>query len=437
MLRKILQFILKVLAISVLFKYKPIIIAVTGSVGKTSTKEAIYTVLKNHFGENKVRRNKRNYNNEIGVPLTIFGLETGGKSIAVWFVRFVKIFLMLIFKEKYPKILIVEMGADRPNDIKYLTKFVKAKIGVITAIGEVPVHVEFFKSPQALALEKKRLVDSLESDGVAVLNYDDEMVRQMGESVRAKVLTYGFEEGADIRATNYEMKLGDLEKEGIFGAVTFKLNYKGSTVPVKLINILGKHQIYPALAAAVVGIIFNLNLIDISEGLRAYKFLPGRMKLLKGIKNTLIIDDSYNAAPLSTLAAMETLGNFSSMQREENLSIDKKGRIIIVLGDMLEIGRYAPEVHERIGRKAAEIADLLFTIGERAKFIAKGAREKRMAKNKIFEFNTSDEAGKPLQDIIKEGDVILVKASRAMKMEKIIKEIMAEPRKARMLLVQD
>lgn len=429
MLRKILQFILKILARLVLWKYKPIIVAVTGSVGKTLTKEAIYTVLKNHFDEGQIRRNERNYNNEIGVPLTIFGLETGGKNIAAWFLRFIKVFLMLVFREKYPKILVVEMGADRPGDIEYLTKFIKAKVGVITAIGDIPVHVEFFENPQALALEKKKLIDSLKPDAVAVLNRDDEMVKVMGENIRAKVLTYGFGKGADVCATNYEVKPTDLEKERIFGAVTFKLNYKGSIAPIKLANVSGKHQIYPALAAAAVGIIFNLNLVDISEGLRGYKSLPGRMKLLKGIKNSLIIDDSYNAAPLSTLAALETLKDFSVQQ--------EKGRIIAVLGDMLEIGKYAPEAHERIGRKAAEVVDLLFTVGERAKFVAKGAREKGMAGEKISEFHTSDETKRPLQEIIEQGDIILIKGSRAMKMEKIIKEIMAEPQKAKTLLVQE
>ncbi len=429
-MRKILQFILKVLAKLVLWKYKPVIVAVTGSVGKTSTKEAIYSVLRNHFGEAQVRRNERNYNNEIGVPLTIFGLETGGRSIVIWLVRFIKIFLMLVFQEKYPQILVIEMGADRPGDIKYLTKFVKPKVGVITTIGEIPVHVEFFDSPQALALEKKTLIDSLNADGVAVLNYDDDMVRQMGENVQAKVLTYGFSEKADVKAINYEVKSANVEEEGIFGFVNFKLNYKGSVVPVKLFNVFGEHQTYPALAAAAVGIIFNLNLIEISEGLRIYKSLAGRMRLLKGIKNTLIIVDSYNAAPLSTLAALETLGKF-----ENTLPVGRQGKKIVVLGDMLELGRYSPEVHEQVGQKAAEVVDLLFTVGERAKFIAEGAKAKGMTKDKIFEFCTSDEAAKIVQEKIQEGDIILIKGSRAMKMEKIIKEIMAEPEKAKELLV--
>lgn len=429
-MRRILQFILKILAKLVLWKYKPVIIAVTGSVGKTSTKEAIYAVLKNHFGENQVRRNERNYNNEIGVPLTIFGLETGGRSIATWFLRFIKIFLMLVFREKYPKILIVEMGADRPGDIGYLTKFVKPRVGVITAIGEVPVHVEFFDSPQQLALEKKKLIDSLKSDGIAILNYDDEMVRAMGENSKAKVLTYGFGKAADVRAANYEARTTNFEEEGIFGFIVFKLSHRGSTVPVKLFNVFGTHQVYPALAAAAVGIIFNLNLIEISEGLRTYKSLIGRMKLLKGIKNTLIIDDSYNAAPLSTLAALEILQKF-----EGNPPAGRQGRKIVVLGDMLELGKYAPEIHSQVGRKVAEVADFLFAVGERAKFIAEGAKAKGMKKDRVFEFCTSDEAGKPLQDKIEEGDIILIKGSRAMKMEKIVKEIMAEPNKAKELLV--
>ncbi len=148
------------------------------------------------------------------------------------------------------------------------------------------------------------------------------------------------------------------------------------------------------------------------------------MRLLKGIKNTLIIDDTYNAAPLSTLAALETLSKFENRRK------------IAVLGDMLEIGKYAPEVHEQVGRKAAEVVGILFTVGERAKFIAKGACDKGMEKNKIFEFCVSDETGKPLQEKIEEGDIILIKGSRAMKMEKIVKEIMAEPEKAEELLVQ-
>jgi len=427
-MRKILQFILKILARLVLWKYKPVIVAVTGSVGKTSTKEAIYTILKNHFGEREVRRNQRNYNNEIGVPLTIFGLESGGKNLFIWCLRFLKVFWMLVFKQKYPKILVVEMGADKPGDIEYLTGFIKPNISVITAIGEVPVHVEFFESPQQLALEKKKLIDVLDKKGIAVLNYDDPMVYQMGKDKKCKIITYGFSEGADVRAINYETRLANSEDSHVYGFTGFKAFFKGSLVPVKLNNVLGKHQIYPALAGISVGLVFGLNLIEMSEALnRDYQTLPGRMKLIKGIKNTLIIDDTYNAAPLSTSAAIKTLREVSEQKQGS--------RTIAVLGDMLELGRYAPEVHEEIGREAAEAVDYLLTVGERAKFIAEGAIKKGLAKDRLFSFCTSEEAGKFLQDLLKENDIILVKGSRAMKMEKVVEEIMSEPERAKTLLV--
>lgn len=390
----------------VLKKYKPVIIAVTGSVGKTSTKEAIYHVLKSHWGEYKVRRNERNYNNEIGVPLTIFGLETGGRSIFLWGVRFIKVIWMIVFKVSYPQFLIIEMGADRPGDIKYLVDFVHPKIGIITALGEIPVHVEFFASPQQVGQEKKKLISCLKEDEIAILNYDDEDVQQMGEDIKAKVLSFGLREKADIRAINYDNK------------GNFKLEFKGSSVPVELKDVLGVQHLYCALAAASVGTVFNMNLVEIAEALKEFEPLPGRMRLIKGIKNSLIIDDTYNAALLSMEVALD------------GLKIFKDNRKIAVLGDMLEIGQYALEAHQRIGKKAADIADLIFTVGPRAKFIAEAAIKKGFLKDKVFSFDKSDEVGKIIQDELKQEDVILIKGSRAMEMEKIVKEIMFDPKGA-------
>jgi len=421
-MRKILQKILKILAKLVLKKYKPIVIAITGSVGKTSTKEAIYHILKSHFGEKEVRRNQRNYNNEIGVPLTIFGLETAGRSIFGWIFKFIKIFWMIIFKIPYPSFLVLEMGADRPGDIKYLTDFVHPKVGVITALGEIPVHVEFFDDPQQVAKEKRNLITCLREDEIAVLNYDDDAIRQLGEGIKAKVSTYGLKERADVRATNYDLKVSPSTSLGT-SELNFKLEFKGSTVPAKLFNVLGVQHLYSALGAAAVGIIFNLNLVEISEALKEFEPLPGRMHLIKGIKNSLIIDDSYNAALLSMEAALESLRVFGGRRK------------VVVLGDMLEIGEYAPEAHRRVGRKAAAIADLIFTIGPRSEFIAEAAIKYGFDEKKIFQFMVSEDAGKKLQEELKEGDIVLIKGSRAMKMEKIIKEIMAEPDKAKELLV--
>lgn len=420
-MRKILQYILKILAILVLRKYKPVIIAVTGSVGKSSTKEAIYHVLKTHLGERQVRRNMRNYNNEIGVPLTIFGLETGGRSIFRWLIRFIRVFWMVIFKIPYPNFLILEMGADRPGDIKYLVKFVHPKVGLITALGEIPVHVEFFANPQQIAQEKKNLVKVLKEEEVAILNYDDEKVIEMTDDLKARVLTYGLKEQADVRAINYDLKINSDEQ---VSELNFKLEVKGSSVPVKLINVLGVQHLYSALAAAAVGVVFNMNSIEIAEALKEFQPLPGRMRLIRGIKNSLIIDDTYNAALLSMEAALDSLEVFEGKRK------------IVVLGDMLEIGRYTAEAHQKIGKKAAEIGDLIFAVGSRAKFIVEAAIKAGFPKDRIFHFIDSKEAGKAVQKELKEEDIVLVKGSQSIRMEKIVKEIMVEPEKAEKLLVR-
>jgi UDP-N-acetylmuramoyl-tripeptide--D-alanyl-D-alanine ligase len=328
-----------------------------------------------------------------------------------WIPKFIKIFWMIIFRVSYCDFLVLEMGADKPNDIEYLLSFVKHKVGVVTAMGEIPVHVEFFDNPEEIAAEKEKLVRYLDKEGIAILNYDDERVKKMGEKIDAKVITYGLNEKADVKATNYELKIDNNEN---LSELNFKLDFKGSSVPAKLINVLGVQHLYSALAAAAVGIIFNMNLIEISEAIKKIQPMPGRMHLLKGIKDTLIIDDSYNAALLSMEAALESLRVFSERRK------------VLVLGDMLEIGQYSEEAHRRVGKKAAAIADLIFAVGNWAGLVNEAAIDAGFDANKIFQFFSSDEAKLKVQEELKQGDVILVKGSRAMKMEKIIEEIVAQ-----------
>lgn len=415
MKRKIIQYILKILAKLYILRYKPLIIAITGSVGKTSTKEAIKTLLKSKF---YIRSNPKNFNNEIGVPLTILGIKTLKKNILWWITIFLKAIFKLIYTN-YPKILVLEIAADKPNDIKYLINIIKPRIGVVTAIGDIPVHVEFYSGPEEVAREKRKLIEMLPPIGWAILNYDDEIVLEMKNKTRAKVLTYGFDERAQIKCINYENQI----KNGVPKGINFKVEYKGNIVPFKLNNVFGKQQIYAALAAIAVGLIFNFNLVEISEALTNYKTPPGRMHLIEGIKETYIIDDSYNASPLSMLAALETLAILPGKRK------------IAVLGDMLELGKYSLEAHKTIGERASKISNYIFCIGERAKFICSEAENLGFEKKNLFTFDTSDQAGKKLQEIIKKGDLILVKGSRAMEMEKIVLEIMKEPEKAKKLLV--
>jgi len=426
-MKHILQYILKIAAKMVLWRQKPTIVAVTGSVGKTGTKEAIYRVLRKRF---RVRRNRKNYNNELGVPLTIFGLETGEHSIFAWFKNFLKIIFLIIRSKNYPEILILEMGVDRPGDMKYLVNFIPIKVGVITAIGQFPAHLEFFPEKGRLVEEKARLVKSLKKDGLAVLNYDDLSVRMIGDGLSDELekIYYGFGKGADLKISNFDFYISRLEK-GNFG-LNFKLDYQGSIVPVKLEGILGKQQAFAAAAAASVGLFFGMNLVEISAGLRKFHSLPGRTKLLRGIKGTWIIDDTYNASPSSTILALNTLDQVASKIKGKDI------RKIVVLGDMLELGKDTEAGHRQVGEKIIGIADLLFTVGDRSRFISDQAKKQGMSNDNIFEFSQAEEAGLVLQKKIKNGDLVLIKGSRSIHLEKVVKEIMAFPRKASKLLVR-
>ncbi len=404
--KKFHQDFVRQLAIWTIRKYQPGVIAVTGSVGKTSTKEAIFSTLSPY---RHVRANRKNFNNELGVPLTILGdyPEIGGKLF--WLKVIFLAFSRLIFRMRYPELLVLEYGVDKPGDMKYLLDIARPQIGVITAIGEIPVHVEFFSGPEALAREKSKIIENLPSTGFAVLNFDDDAVYEMKERTRAHIMSFGFGEGAEVRITNYEVRMDGANPAGI----SFKLNYAGSFVPIHLDGCFGKAQAYAAAAGASLGIIFGLNLVKIAEALSEFKAPSGRGKLIPGVKQTFILDDAYNASPLSMGAAIDTV---------ENLKAKRK---VAVLGDMLEIGKYTVEAHEDIGRLVSGRFDILFTVGSRAKFIATAAEKEGMPKKNIHSFDTAEEAAPEVQKLIRKGDLILIKASHSIGLDKIVEEIKA------------
>ncbi len=414
-----LQKILRFLAGAILQKYRPEIIGITGSVGKTSTKEAVFAVLHPHFN---ARRNIKNYNNEIGLPLTIIGASSGGRSAWLWLGAIFKAVELLLWHDKnYPKILVLEMGVDRIGDMKYLTDLAPCKIGIVTSVSQV--HLEFFKTVEKIAREKSVMVSHLPKNGWAILNADIESVLGMKETTKARVLTFGIKnEQADLRA----LEINFSESNGVPVGLNFKLSYEGNIVPIMLPNILGEHFIYSALSAAAVGIVYGLNLVQISQALQLFEAPKGRLHLIDGIKNTFIIDDTYNASPESMSAALRVLGKISAI-----------GKKIAVLGDMLELGDYTAQAHNQIGQEVFEDKiDLLITIGERARGIARTARESGLNEDKIFSFSNSSEAGKFLQERLEEGDLVLAKGSQGMRVEKVVKEIMAEPLLAKELLVR-
>lgn len=396
--------LLRWLAIKTIAKYQPGIVVVTGSAGKTSAKEAIAAVLSSFRW---VRATKGNFNNEIGVPLTILG--NWNKIAGGWF--WVKVvigsFFRLLFRVTYPEVLVLEYAADRPGDIKYLLDIARPQIGVVTTIGEIPVHVEYYSGPEAVAREKSKVVECLPSTGFAILNFDDVAVQDMKQRTRGHVVTYGFSPEAEVFISNFEYRMEGSRPAGI----SFKLNYGGSFVPVKLGGCFGKAQAYAAAAGASVGLVFGLNLVQVSEALADYRTLPGRGAFVPGIKQTYILDDSYNASPLSMHAAIDTMKSL------------KAKRKVAVLGDMLEIGKYTNEAHETIGQLAGKTFDLLFTVGARAKFIAEAARVAGMAQKNIYAFDTADDAKLKVQELIRKGDLILIKASHSIALDKVVEEI--------------
>ena len=424
MLKSIIQFKLKYLARFILSKYKPRVVSITGSVGKTSAKEAIFAVLKNNF---KVRQSQKNYNNEFGLPLTVIGMDSPGRNIFGWLAVFFKALGLLLFQDKnYPKILILELGVDKIGDMDYLNDFIASDIGVITSIGTA--HLEAFGSIEKIQKEKGKLIENLNKNGWAIINFDDERAMAIAKNSKAKVISFGFNEGADVRAENLIYKFQETKSLKNLLGLNFKVNYKGSSVPVVLPKVIGTPAVYAALAAIGAGLALEMNLVEAVAALREFDSPRGRTKLISGIKETLIIDDTYNASPQSSLAAINFI---SQINTEEHF------RRVAIFGEMLELGNYTDEGHHEVGQALARAGfDLIITVGARTREIIHGALDSGLTEDKLFNFPDNYEAGLFAQERIKQGDLILIKGSQGARMEKVVKELMAEPLKAGELLVR-
>ena len=405
-MRKIIQYILKPIAKLILWKYKPFIVAITGSVGKSSTKEAVFAVLNHHF-PNQVRKTEKNLNTEIGLALTIIGGEDAKRNIFIWLSNFIKGLGLILFPFNYPKILILEMAADRPGDITYLTSIVRPDIAIVTAIGEMPVHLEFFSSKESYIKEKAGVIKALRPTGRAILNYDDELVRELAGP---EAVFFGFNEGSNIRALYPNYIVPNSSKEIDSAGTNFKVEHIGRVIPFKITESLGLGVIYSALAAIAVGLEMNINILEISKALENFVPLPQRMNLLRGIKDSLIIDDTYNASPLSMEVALDVLSRFEGKRK------------IAVIGDMRELGVNTEKAHREVGLRANKVADIIFLIGDSMVFAKEEIKGKEWNKE-VFYFNNGEEAKMKVQEILKENDVILIKGSRAVKMDVIVEEV--------------
>lgn len=409
-IKNLLMIVLKKLAKSTVSKFKPTVIAITGSVGKTSTKEAIYAVLS---GYKVVRRTALNFNNEIGVPLTILGDWENISKPACFFwtkVIFKSIFVLIfVKKEEYPNVLVLEYGADKQGDISYLLSIAKPHIGVISAIGTIPVHVEnYSQGIESVAKEKGKIVTELSPNDFGILNFDDPWTDKIISKTKTHILTFGTSEGANVKISRINHILND----GKITGLGFKLEQKGTSFPVVLPDAFSVSHAYACACAVAVAEVFDINMVDAAQEFsKKYAPVYGRSLILDGIKNTQIIDESYNSSPLALETTLKTIKTATYARK------------IAVLGDMLELGEFSIKAHELAGEIVRDCVDVLITVGARAKFIAERAIKKGFKKENVFVFDEAKEAGIKLQEIIKEGDLILIKGSRAIGLDSVVDEV--------------
>ena len=406
----------------ILRKYKPKVVAITGSVGKTSTKDAVYTIMSGFFD---VRKSEKSFNSEIGLPLTILGLKNAWTNPFLWLTNIIRGISLVIFPHKYPEWLILEVGADKPGDILNVSKWLKSDVVVMTRIAEIPVHIEQFKNQKEVVREKSYLIRTLKDGGILVLNNDDPSIIKLKEKTDNRKITFGFENDSDLMASNYHIVYGEDEDEIMPRGIAFKIDHDGSSMPVRLNGIFGKQNVYTALAAFSVGISQGLNFVKMIDVLRDHSGPPGRFKPLHGINNTLVIDDTYNSSPVALEMALQSF-----------LEIKSNGRKIAVLGDMLELGEHTEEAHKTIGKMIPDICSELITVGKKGKLFAEGAQMAGMNEEKIHEFEDSMVAASFVVGYLKDGDIILVKGSQGTRMERVMEAIIHEEKNDRSHLVR-
>lgn len=399
----------------VLARHKPFIIGVTGNLGKTSTKDAIYAVMKEHF---HVRRSEKSLNSEFGVPLTILGEKSGWTSPVAW-IGILARGLLVPFRRQYPTHLVLEIGADRPGDIKSITQWVKPDITIVTQFGQVPVHIEFFPDRDAVVEEKGYLVSALKETGLFIYNADDHDAEKLLSKTSARKTGIGIHEATDVKAEN--VRLYGTPLQGTETDVTID----GVKYHLVLPEVVGKSPVYSALPALAVARELNISLEVACASLRDGDKPKGRMRLLAGMNGSVIIDDTYNASPKATEHGLKTLSE-----------IDTKGRKIAVLGDMLELGEFTRDEHYKVGLIAAKSAHKLYTVGIRSRATAEGALDGKMKDENIMQCDTSIDVGKELVQILKEGDVVYMKGSQSMRIERAVKMILAETHDPKKVLVR-
>jgi UDP-N-acetylmuramoyl-tripeptide--D-alanyl-D-alanine ligase len=365
------------LAGQVLSEHPVKVIGITGSIGKTTTKEFAFRLLSRSLD---VLKSEGNFNNQLGVPLSLLKL-TDKHEVAV-----------------------LEMAMSAPGEIRTLTRIAPPDIAVITNI--YPVHLQFFNSIEEIALAKKEILDGTKDDGIAVLNGDDPLVKKIAEDWKGERISFGLSEGCEVRAQN-------IRKVGWEG-MSFELRYGPRKEKISLPFFYESH-LYNFLAASAAAWALSIPFEDILPQIITLKLMPNRGTLVRLANDIKLIDDSYNSNPAALEAALKALVPLPSKRK------------IAVLGDMLELGEKEVAYHIQAGKHVAESGwDILVTVGILSQHMSEGALSSGMGADQIISFKNSEEAAGEILRLIQEGDLILVKSSRKIGIEKIVERLIKE-----------
>lgn len=347
------------------------LVAITGSVGKTSTKDMVSSVIAQKFD---VLKTEGNYNNHIGLPLTLLKLKNETASV-------------------------LEMGMNHLGEISLLTNIAKPTVCILTNVGTS--HIGNLGSRENILKAKLEILEGLNENGTVIINNDNDLLHEWKEKEnKYNICTYGIEEKSDYMAYNIS--------EAADGS-TFDIDIENNTYNIK-VPVGGIHFIYNSLCAIASGRLFGINMEKIIKGISTFKLTAKRMDIEKIENNVTVINDSYNASYDSMKAALEVLGKTTSNKK------------IAVLGDMLELGSYEKELHEKVGEEVVKNhIDVLITVGPRAKSISKKAKELGMTE--IYQCENNEEGAKILKNIISQNDAILLKAANAMKLGEILEKL--------------
>ncbi len=389
---------------------KPKIVAISGSYGKTSTKEAIYFLLAKKFGSD-VDKNWGNMNSVLGLPLAILGLRKYSFGVGLFW-DIVRAKWNFLFYH-LPKILVLELGIDKPGEMDQLLSVAKPDIAILTGISET--HLEELKDIAGVRKEKLKIIEALSKKGAIIFNNDDKNLSGIDAPRGIKIVTFG-SDGADVSYTAPKVTVSGTK-------FILKIGSKNQEINSKLIGV---HSVNILLAAAAVASEFEIGIEEIKEGLEEIKPQNGRMNPIKMKNEIIVIDDSYNSNPTSAIEALNTIR-----------AIEFPGRKVAILGNMNELGDYAEKGHREVGKIAGKSIDYAVFVGPNAKFMATEAEKSGLPLLQMKILKTPDEVIRIIDEIIKPGDLILIKASQnGMRFENVVKYLLDDPKIASEILVR-